>query len=389
MLNSSNKGLIVVVFLLSFLAAFSQEEKKWSFKENVVLDGYVKYLSTASFSNSSNLMTNNIIHNRINAKVYLSDKLTTKVALRNRLIYGEVVKLTPNYGTLISQDDGVRDFSILWVDDSAVVLHTIIDRAYLDYAFKKWQIRVGRQRINWGINLAWNTNDLFNTYNIVNFDYEEKAGTDAVRIQYYFKKSNIDVAYRPGKDLDHSVIAGLYKFNKWKYDIQLLGANYYEDIALGAGWAGNIKKAGFKGEASFFQNKTTANNLTTVSTSVDYFFKKGMYLNVSALYTSDGQNSFNPSALAFASSSLSAKTLMPTKYSSLVQVSQEVNPRLKASFTAIYGFGMNILFAMPSVAFSIQENWDIDLTGQLFYAEVQNDFKNLNNSLFLRLRYSY
>jgi len=366
-----------------------EDEQKWKFKDNVSVDGYVKYLSSVSFTNGSNLLSNNLIHNRINVKAFLSDKISTKVAFRNRLIYGEQVKFTPNYGALIDVDNGFLNLSFLWIDEKAIVGHTIIDRAYIDYQTDHWQIRAGRQRINWGINLAWNSNDLFNAYNIINFDYEEKAGADAVSVQYFAKNSSIDLAYSPGKDLDHSVIGALYKFNKWKYDFQVLAANYKEDIATGAGWAGNIKKAGFKGEATYFIDKDSSDQTLSASASIDYFFKKGIYLNLSGLYTSNGQSSFSPSTLSFTSSTLDAKTLMPTMYSSLIQVSKEFNPRFNANITTIYGFGMNLLFIMPALNYSIKENWDINLTGQIFFADLATSFTNLNNSVFLRLRFSY
>jgi hypothetical protein len=57
--------------------------------------------------------------------------------------------------------------------------------AYLDYTAGKWQFRVGRQRINWGVNLVWNPNDVFNSFSYFDFDYEERPGSDAVRVQYY------------------------------------------------------------------------------------------------------------------------------------------------------------------------------------------------------------
>ena len=169
----------------------------------------------------------------------------------------------------------------------------------------------------------------------------------------------------------------------------MLAANFNTDIAIGAGWAGIIKNAGFKGEATFFKDKNNSDKVLSISSSVDYYFKKGMYLNATMLYSSNGKSTSGLSLVNFTSTNLSAKELMPTKYSYLVQASNEFNPRLKASLTTIYGQGMDILFIMPSIDYSIKENWDINLTGQVFYAKQQNAFKNMNNSIFLRLQYSY
>lgn len=384
------KNLIHIIFIFFIGSVFSQNiNPKWNFNDNISINGYVKYLPSISFKKLDDVSFDNLIHNRINIKAYFGENFTAKIGIRNRVFFGETVKNNPNYGDLIAVDDGEMDLSFLLINNKSVVVHSIFDRAFIDYSKNKWQIRLGRQRINWGINLAWNTNDLFNAYNIVDFDYEEKAGADALRIQYYADKGTFDFAYKLGKDMDHSVIASRYKFNKWKYDLQFLIANYYEDIAIGAGWAGNIKKAGFKGEATYFKDKKTSDNVMSISTSVDYFFKKGMYLNGSILYTSNGENTFNPLVLDFTTSTLSAKKLMPTKYSYLLQVSNEFNPRFKGSLTSIYGQGMDIFFVMPSLDYSIKENWDINLTGQLFYAKLYNSIENLNNSVYLRLQYSF
>ena len=60
------------------------------------------------------------------------------------------------------------------------------DRLFIEWNKEKWNIRIGRQRINWGINLAFNPNDIFNAYNFLDFDYEERPGVDAARVQYYY-----------------------------------------------------------------------------------------------------------------------------------------------------------------------------------------------------------
>lgn len=66
-----------------------------------------------------------------------------------------------------------------------MILRTMIDRLWIDWAYKKWELRAGRQRINWGKTSVWNPNDLFNTFNYANFDYEEQAGSDAIKLSYY------------------------------------------------------------------------------------------------------------------------------------------------------------------------------------------------------------
>ena len=83
------------------------------------------------------------------------------------------------------------------VDNSNVVLSVIADRFYYQFAAEKLELRLGRQRINWGINTTWNPNDIFNSYNIYDFDYEEREGSDAIRLKYFPNyQSSLDLAYK-------------------------------------------------------------------------------------------------------------------------------------------------------------------------------------------------
>ena len=385
---------LALFFLLVFvnISLFSQTKK--TIKDIVSINGYVKFMPSLSFVDGDNILTNNYIHNRINTSFFLSDKLSAKFELRNRIYYGETVTNTPNYSKLIDADTGFIDLSTFIIDKKSIVFLSNIDRLYLDYQAEKWEVRIGRQRINWGINLAWNSNDLFNSYNIANFDYQERPGADAVRFQYYTGDfSHAEIAYKPGKTFDESILAGLYKFNKWKYDIQFVGGNYYTDFTLGTGWAGNIKNAGFKGEATYFHSKSNFADTTgsaNISLATDYSFKNGLYLNVSYLYNSLGKSSANlVGGSLFIDGGLSPKNLMPTKHSYLAQIMGQFNPRVQGSLIAIYGQGMNLLFLMPSVDYEIKANWNLSLIGQIVFADNQNKFQNMGNSLYLRLWYSF
>lgn len=44
--------------------------------------------------------------------------------------------------------------------------------------------------------MAWNPNDWFNTYNYFDFDYEERPGTDAIRVRVYFKDGMSSLMWR-------------------------------------------------------------------------------------------------------------------------------------------------------------------------------------------------
>lgn len=365
--------------------AFGQaDSSKWS------IDGYIKDLRTIIFQRGSEgLLIDNLLHNRINIDFLPSKQWTFTAELRNRLFYGQAVQQIPNYADLIETNDYL-DLSKVWLDESSVVGHSVLDRAYIDYHTSKWDITLGRQRVNWGINTVWNPNDLFNAFSYVDFDYEERPGSDALRIQRYLGfASRAELALKAADNLDESVIAGLYRFNKWNYDIQFLGGIDQGDATLGMGWAGNIKTAGFKGEATYFHPYKTLDSAAgdlSVSFALDYSFPNSTYVMFSGLYNTTGTDK---STANFFSFNPSAKALSPYKYNLFTSVMYPFTPLLSGNMAIIYAPGPQATFINPGLSLSIATNWDLDLIGQLFLQEDNNIYVTEAQLIFIRLKWSY
>ena len=397
-LTKSNKMRFYLLCFLLFSFSFpffSQEDKKNKWKEKVEFSGFVKYMNTTSFVNLDSLITDNLIHNRIRFKAYLSDKITSVIEMRNRLFYGQATRLNSFLASSLDNDKGIVDMSYVSLDRKSLVIHSILDRAYMIYSYEKWELTFGRQRINWGVNLAFNPNDLFNAYSLVDFDYQERPGADAVRFQYYTNElSSFETAIQFGKSLDSSVIAGLWKINKWEYDFQILIANFYSDFVLGTAWAGNLKKAGFKTELSFFQPKNNfleSSGVLSLSSSLDYSFKKGTYINGSVLYNSSGTSQAINSSNLFQTfiGDISAKSLMPSKWTYFGQVSGVFNPALNASLSFFYMHGINLALFMPSIVYNFNDDWELMLTAQSAFANINSNFSSAGSGLFIRMMYSF
>ena len=88
----------------------------------------------------------------------------------------------------------------------------------------------------------------------------------------------------PQKYIDEFIAGGLWKFNKKGYDIQLLAGKMEDYVALGGGWAGNIKNSGFKGEFTYFVSTFIGPNIFAMALSLDHSFKNQVYVITSFLY---------------------------------------------------------------------------------------------------------
>ena len=362
--------------------------KKWELK------GYIKDLETIDFVDGANtILTDNLIHNRINFRWFPVDGLTFVIEARTRLYYGSLVKAQPGFGdSLNNNSNDIYRMSVLMVNKQSLVFQTMLDRAFVEYNHGKWDVKLGRQRINWGVNLVWNPNDIFNAYSFYDFDYEEHRGSDAARISFYPDiNSSIEIAGKIAEHTDQIVAAALYKFNRKQYDFQFLSGVAQQDVVAGWGYAGHIGGAGFKGEMSYFHPYKKPDTIGSFSgsISVDNVFKHDWYLNFSFLYNSGG--SMNANLQAITSTAISAKNLYPYRYSFFTQVSDPLTPLFSASLSLIYSpAGDNAFFINPGLSYSIKENWDIDLVSQLFLGSFSGSaYKFQGEAIYGRLKWSF
>src|SRR5690606_38315979 len=81
------------------------------------LRGYVKDLRLLNQTRNFGAVQDNFIHNRLNFKYFASKSVTVNIEMRNRLFYGETVKLDANYWKRIHQDNGLLNTSVIWVKE--------------------------------------------------------------------------------------------------------------------------------------------------------------------------------------------------------------------------------------------------------------------------------
>lgn len=365
-----------------------KKQRKWA------VNGYIKDLRTAIIDTSGNtFLFNNQIHNRINFSYYFNKNWTFKADLRNQIFYGNLLNtsnpLQPFSEGIDGANDDVFDLSVLVVGEPTFTWHSMLDRLYIDFSNEKWNVRVGRQRINWGINTVWNPHDIFNAFSYFDFDYEERPGSDAVRVTYYTgATSSVEFAVKAFENTDEIVAGGLWKFNKWNYDFQVLGGVFKKDLVAGIGWAGNIQDVGFKGETSIFQGYDTASTAFAGTLAFDYAFTNSTYVSVGFLYNSLGTSaSATTNLLAL---NIDAKNLFPYKYTGFALVSYPFNPSISGALSMIYSpSDDNLLFFNPTLTYVIKDNWNIDLIGQIAGSSLNGNYKLSSKLVFLRLKWSF
>ena len=138
----------LLLFLFSSLYTGAQDS---AVKENkFIVSGYIKNLQTLTFNkNFKDLVAGNLLHNRINLKWKPSATITAAAEFRNRFFWGEEMRTTPGFKNLLRNDNEIANLSKLWIDNESFLFHTNVERLWFEYRVQKWNIRAGRQRINW------------------------------------------------------------------------------------------------------------------------------------------------------------------------------------------------------------------------------------------------
>lgn len=386
--------LIGVGGLLSFFTVAQETDK-----EKVTFKGYIKNMGSFNYFNDD-LWIEDLTHNRLNFAWYPNTNFTAYVEFRNRLFLGDFVSDIPGYNQIIDSNNDYFDLSANLINNKSALLNVMVDRVYVQWNKNDWEIKLGRQRINWGVNLAWNPNDWFNAYSFFDFDYEERPGSDALRISKYTGvASSIEVAAKVAEDMDRFVGAAMWRINKWNYDMQFLAGIAQGDLAMGTGWAGNIGKAGFKGELSYFIPViTTAVNqsydyLFLGAFSIDYSFQNSLYLNGSVMYNSFAEvdPAFGFSFSGARPGNFTVRNVSMYRWSSFVQSSYRFTPLFFGGLSAIAYPGSNAFFINPALTFSLKQNLDLDIVGQLFFDEdpISGDYGSVSQSGFIRMKWSF
>lgn len=378
--------LVFLLFLTFYFQLFSQEKPAF-----LTLNGYVSTVQSVMYDSLSGpFVIDNLIHNRLNLKGYINENITFAAEFRNRLFTGDMVRSGPAYSEMIGEDQGWVDLSWNILDEESFFLNTTVDRLWVDFNYGKFQARVGRQRINWGQTLVWNPNDVFNTYSFFDFDYVERPGSDAIRLQYYPGYSSaLEFAIKADYN-DNITASALYRFNKRGYDIQFLaGFVESEDLMAGAGWSGAFGSVSFRGEASWFQpyqDFKDSSGTGILTFGFDKTFKNNSLAQIQLMFCNNPVEPEDFSEFYFGT--LSAKELAFSKFTAFGQFTWPVTPLFNASLSAMWFPDMKGFYAGPSFDYSVAENVDLSLYWQHFESKTATSAEKINIA-FLRVKINF
>jgi len=369
--------------------------------------GYAKYLfSSTRYPFYNQRLNDHLLHLRLNTHWYPTPNLQAALEIRFRAYYGNSVEKIPNFSDLIrNQHERWKMDKFFW-ETTRSVGYGEVDRLWVDYTIGNLQITAGRQRIAWGTTLVWNVIDVFNPYNILDFDYEEKPGSDALRIQYYTGPvSKVEFSCKPGGNKRSTIWAGLWSIHIGNYDLFVIGGVRRNRWIAGGAWSGYIHDGGFRGEFllsdapaksapeplpdyAYFLDSFYLEHRKSFSASLsyDYTFSSSLYLHGEILYNSIGKTHH---AGLYYWEAPEVGLLSPARWSLFGEAAYDLTPLIRGSLFGIYNPDDHSYILVPSLTYSVLTNLDALLLAFFPDGDTLSEFGSFGTSYFVRFKYSF
>jgi hypothetical protein len=161
---------------------------------------------------------------------------------------------------------------------------------------------------------------------------------------------------------------------------------------LGGGWSGDIKGGGFRGEATWFipRNSNDAENFEAFVASIsgDYTLQNSLYLHAAFLFNSHGTTG-DAGGRGFFTPDISAKMLSLGRYQLFAQTSYPFTPLLSGNIAGMLNPSDGSSFIGPSITYSLANNWEIMLNGQLFFGRKGTEYGDYGQAVYGRIKWAF
>jgi hypothetical protein len=345
---------------------------------------------------------------RLNLFMYSEHNITTSIQTRSLLVHQENYQLLKRFqGEFNTEGSYYFDLRYNWLEENNIMGSSEIDRLYLDWMVNDWEVVFGRQRITWGTCLVWNPTDLFNPFDILDFDYEERPGADALQVQYYTGPlSQFNIAISPGRTRYDVVYAARYVTNEWNYDFNFIAGWQLNSLRLATSWAGEIYDGGFRGEILYtdpnieyttidinlnsqtiaYRSEKNNDSYWTFVLSYDYTFENSFYIHTEYIYNGLGSTE---NAGSRRLDIIHTGELIPARQSIFQEFAYQFTPLLRGDFFIIYNPNDKSWLAAPSLYYSVATNWDIYVLAFPSGGNPGTEYGGFPDQYFTRVEFSF
>lgn len=274
-----------------------------------------------------------------------------------------------------------------------------MDNLYINAAFPRFDVTLGRQPISLGTGYAWNPLDIFNQKELVDPTYEQ-PGVHAVRLEYYInEKCIVDFILSP--DTNFTQPSGMIQVKSnvasFDYSVNVARKNhlypFWEDedavsthretSFIGGSFTGEISEYGMWGEALW--SLSSNNSAGDVSYGLDHTFNNGLYVMLEGYHNSlgaekDGLYDFH--YLNYFSGE--TKSLMQNYLFSLL--SKQINEYVSCSVFIFGNLDDNSFMYAPQLSWEILQDVSLSAFTAFSSGDADSEFGIQNQSFRVRMR---
>lgn len=360
------------------------KEFRWM-KGDFTLDlkGYYKNIAVGSKTIDKDRYFLDINRFRLDLTGTLKDSLVLKMVYDQEAYLGDYLR-SKEFREIKSYDrhDLINlDWEI--TDNDDIYWKQYLYRAYLRFQSEKFNLSLGRQRIAWGTGKFWNPTDIFNPFNPVQIERDERIGVDSMEMEFFLRPmTSFNLVYAPKDSSSRS--KGAFKFkNTYKdLDFSVLGGKSGRDRIIGGDFSTTVLDGGLRGEVltHFVPHRK---NYFQFILNYDYTFKNSFYILVEYFYNSRPlpQNEFLQL--------IDRGTETLTRNLIGINLGYDITPLLRADLYIIYGVKNEGLFIHPKLRYSILQNLELVGGIQWFNRKNGSEFEFENNLYFAYIQYYF
>ncbi len=256
-------------------------------------------------------------------------------------------------------------------------------RAYLRFQSEKFNLSLGRQRIAWGSGKFWNPTDIFNPFNPIQIERDERIGVDSIDMEFFLKPmTSFNLVYAPKDSSSRSKGALKFKNTYKDLDFSILGGKSGRDRIIGGDFSTTIMDGGFRGEilTHFVPNRK---NYYQFILNYDYTFRNSFYVLVEYFHNSGPLRENEFLQLVDRGTHTLTRNLFG------INLGYDITPLLRADLYIIYGVKNEGLFLHPKLRYSILQNLELVGGMQWFNRKKGSEFEFENNLYFAYIQYYF
>ena len=273
----------------------------------------------------------------------------------------------------------------VYVQSEDVVARHRLRRAAVTLSRGATDLRVGRQRVAWGTGRFWSPLDLLNPVDPTALEPGEREGVDAVLIEHKRSAiSRVSAVFAPVRNGRDHVLAQWHD-NLQGADYSITAGQVPDGRVLGVDAAGQVGGAGIRGEWTMTQHRS-GGTPHRMLLGWDYAFANTLTLSAELYF--DGTGSSDPASYDRAGLLAGTRQTVGRRYAGLY-VRYEFTPLLRGESWLASNLDDRSVYLSPRLTYSLRENLDIAIGGQLFAGHPGTEFGQRRNLRFAYLQWFF